>query len=168
MGEGLEDGSIRLERTLEIPVSIVPTEAIRAMRLIGERRGWMMRRFEDATLVHRWAIIVPLAKRARVLGLVVEDGEAEGLSLSTWSYVPGSAGRISFVSFRIPEWFDGQEWQDFLMEWSSLLPRCPWKWSFMERSMIGALLPEFRNSRKAFSKEGFDTKSWNRALDESE
>ena len=168
MGEGLEDGSRTMERTLEIPVSIVPTEAIRAMRMIGEKRSWKMRRIEEATMVHRWAIIVPLARRARVLGLVVEDGIADGLSLRSWSYVPGSAGRISFVSFGIPEWFDGEDWRRFLVEWAELLPRCPWKWSFMERSIIGALLPEFRRSRKAFSGEGIDIKSWSGVTAESE
>ena len=40
MGEGLEGVPMSRERMLEIPVSIVPTEAIRAMRIIGERRGW--------------------------------------------------------------------------------------------------------------------------------
>lgn len=168
MGEGLEDGARTMERTLEIPVSIVPTEAIRAMRVIGEGRGWRMRRVEESTIVHRWAIIVPLARRARILGLVVEDGVADGLSIRSWSYVPGSAGRISFVSFGIPEWFDGEEWRRFLAEWTQLLPRCPWKWSFMERSIIGALLPEFRRSRKAFSGEGIDIKSWSSVTAESE
>ena len=77
MGEGLEGVPMSMERMLEIPVSIVPTEAIRAMRIIGESRGWEMSRFQDSTLVHRWAIIVPIAKRARVLGLKVTDGEAK-------------------------------------------------------------------------------------------
>ena len=99
---------------------------------------------------------------------VVEDGIADGLSLRSWSYVPGSAGRISFVSFGIPEWFDGEDWRRFLVEWAELLPRCPWKWSFMERSIIGALLPEFRRSRKAFSREGINIKSWKGVADESE
>ncbi len=160
MGEGLEDGLILMQRMLEIPVSILPTEAIRAMRIIGESRGWEMRRFEESTMVHRWAIIVPIAKRARVLGLAVGKGEAEGFSIRSWSYVPGSAGRLSFVSFRIPEWFEGEEWQSFLEEWSRLLPRCPWRWTFMERSVIGYLLPEFRSSRKIFSREGVDIKGW--------
>jgi hypothetical protein len=168
MGESLEDASRPMERTLEIPVSIVPTEAIRAMRIIGESRGWKMRRLEETTMVHRWAVIVPLAKRARVLGLIVEKGDSEGLALRSWSHVPGSAGRISFVSFKIPEWFDGNEWRLFLEEWSSLLPRCPWKWSFMERSIIGYLLPEFRRSRKAFSREGIDTSNWRMSSEESE
>ena len=39
MGEGLEDGVILMERMLEIPVSIVPTEAIRSFRVIGEKKG---------------------------------------------------------------------------------------------------------------------------------
>ena len=160
MGEGLEGGVRQMERMLEIPVSIVPTEAIRALREIGESRGWVMSRFEESTIVHRWAIIVPLTKRARVLGLSVNKGRAKGLSIRSWSHVPGSAGRLSFVSFRIPEYMDGQEWCEFLEEWVAKLPRCPWKWSFMERSMIGYLLPEFRSSRKMFSKEGLDVKSW--------
>ncbi len=160
MGEGLEGGLILMERTLEIPVSVVPTEAIRAMRLIGENHGWEMGRFEETTMVHRWAIIVPLANRARVFGLSFGEGEVEGLSIRTWSYVPGSAGRLSFVSFRIPESLDDSVWRGLLIEWVNLLPRCPWKWTFIERSVVGYLLPEFRKSRKLFSQEGVDIKGW--------
>ena len=160
MGEGLEDGLSNMERELEIPVSILPTEAIRSMRILGEKREWKMVRLEESTIVNRWAIIVPIAKRARVLGLRVEGGEADGLAIRSWSYVPGSAGRVSFISFRVPEWFDGQKWRVFLNEWTRGLPRCPWKWTFMERSVIGYLLPEFRRSRKIFSREGVDTRIW--------
>ena len=110
-------------------------------------------------MVHRWAIIVPIAKRARVLGLKVTDGEAKGLEIRSWSYVPGSSGRLSFVIFRIPGEFD-DGWKEFLNEWTSNLPRCPWRWTFMERSIIGYLLPEFRKSRKIFSKEGVDIGGW--------
>ena len=159
MGEGLEGGPMSRERMLEIPVSIVPTEAIRAMRIIGESRGWEMSRFQDSTLVHRWAIIVPIAKRARVLGLKVTDGEAKGLEIRSWSYVPGSSGRLSFVTFRIPEEFN-EGWEEFLNQWTTKLPRCPWRWTFIERSIIGYLLPEFRKSRKIFSKEGMDIGDW--------
>ena len=83
MGEGLEGGLRPMERMLEIPVSILPTEAIRAMRIVGESRGWEMGRFEETTLVQRWAIMVPIAKRGRVLGLKVLAGEAEGLAIRT-------------------------------------------------------------------------------------
>ena len=41
MGEGLEGVPMTIERMLEIPVSIVPTDAIRAMRLIGESESRM-------------------------------------------------------------------------------------------------------------------------------
>ena len=167
MGESLEGAPKPMERQLEIPVSITPTDAIRAMRVIGESRGWRMHRIEETTMVHRWAIIVPLAKRARELGLVVDEGEGEGLTLRSWSYVPGSAGRMSFVSFNIPELFDGSVWAYFLREWVALQPRCPWKWSFWERSIIGYLLPEFRRSRKQFANEGVGIKNWQRSDVES-
>ena len=102
MGEGLEGVPMSMERMLEIPVSIVPTDAIRAMRLIGESSGWEMSRFQDSTLVHRWAIIVPIAKRARVLGLKVTGGEAKGLEIRSWSYVPGSSGTVSYTHLTLP------------------------------------------------------------------
>ncbi len=147
-------------RLLEIPVSITPTDAIRALREIGESKGWGMRRIQESRMVHRWAIVVPISRQARVLGLVVEDGEAAGLSIRSWSYVPGSAGRLSTVSFEVPRQMEGENWTSLLREWSDSLPRCPWKWSFGERSMIGYFLPEFRRSRVLFRGERVDIDGW--------
>ena len=154
-------------RLIEIPVSITPTDGIRALRQIGESRGWNMRRVQETRMVHRWAIIVPISRQARVLGLVVEDGEAIGLSIRSWSFVPGSAGRLSMVAFEVPRGLEGEKWKELLFEWSHSLPRCPWKWSFSERSMIGYFLPEFRRSRALFSSEGVDISDW-QALDSGE
>ena len=160
MGESLEAESMASSRLLEIPVSITPTDAIRALREIGESRGWEMRRIQESRMVHRWAIVVPISRQARVLGLVVEDGEAAGLSIRSWSYVPGSAGRLSTVSFEVPRQMEGENWTSLLREWSDSLPRCPWKWSFGERSMIGYFLPEFRRSRVLFRGERVDIDGW--------
>ena len=154
-------------RLIEIPVSITPTDGIRALRQIGESRGWNMRRVQETRMVHRWAIIVPISRQARVLGLVVEDGEAIGLSIRSWSFVPGSAGRLSMVAFEVPRGLEGEKWKELLFEWSHSLPRCPWKWSFSERSMIGYFLAEFRRSRALFSSEGVDISDWE-GLDSTE
>jgi len=163
MGESLEAESMASSRLLEIPVSITPTDAIRALREIGESKGWGMRRIQESRMVHRWAIVVPISRQARVLGLVVEDGEAAGLSIRSWSYVPGSAGRLSTVSFEVPRQMEGENWTSLLREWSDSLPRCPWKWSFGERSMIGYFLPEFRRSRVLFRGERVDIDGWKRS-----
>ena len=160
MGESLEAESMASSRLLEIPVSITPTDAIRALREIGESRGWEMRRIQESRMVHRWAIVVPISRQARVLGLVVEDGEAAGLSIRSWSYVPGSAGRLSTVSFEVPRQMEGENWTSLLREWSDSLPRCPWKWSVGERAMIGYFLPEFRRSRVLFRGERIDIDDW--------
>ena len=160
MGESLEAEAMASSRLLEIPVSITPTDAIRALREIGESKGWEMRRIQESRMVHRWAIVVPISRQARVLGLVVEDGEAAGLSIRSWSYVPGSAGRLSTVSFEVPRQMEGENWTSLLREWSDSLPRCPWKWSFGERSMIGYFLPEFRRSRVLFRGERIDIDDW--------
>tara|TARA_B100001765_G_scaffold184394_1_gene128666 strand:- start:411 stop:914 length:504 start_codon:yes stop_codon:yes gene_type:complete len=160
MGESLEAEAMASSRLLEIPVSITPTDAIRALREIGEARGWEMSRIQESRMVHRWAIVVPISRQARVLGLVVEDGESAGLSIRSWSYVPGSAGRLSTVSFEVPRQMEGESWTSLLREWSDALPRCPWKWSFGERSMVGYFLPEFRRSRVLFRGERVDIDGW--------
>ena len=155
-------------RLLEIPVSVTPTDAIRALRLVGESREWSMRRLEESRMVHRFAIIMPLSRMTRVLGIEVLEGSARGLSLRTWSNVPGSAGRITWISIEIPPHLEGDEWKSILDEWSSRLPRCPWHWTFGERSIIGFLLPEYRRSRVHFGREGIDVKQWTEAPTEEE
>ena len=154
-------------RLIEIPVSITPTDGIRALRRIGEARGWTMSRVQETRMVHRWAIIVPISRQARVLGLKVEDGDAIGLSIRLWSFVPGSAGRLSMIAFEVPRRLEGEKWKELLQEWAQYLPRCPWVWSFSERSMIGYFLPEFRRSRSLFSSEGVDISHWE-AIDSEE
>jgi len=147
-------------RILEIPVSVTPADAIRSFRTVCESREWEMHRVEETRVVNRWAIIMPLTRSARVLGMVIDDEDAGGLSLRSWSFVPGSAGRVSMVSFEVPDEMSSEEWGGIFSEWCSLLPRCPWKWSFWERSMIGYFIPEFRRSRVAFRNEGVDISSW--------
>ena len=61
-----------------------------------------MTRLEESRVVHRWAIIMPIARSARVIGLSIDSGPGVGLSLRSWSYTPGSAGSITMVSFEIP------------------------------------------------------------------
>ena len=73
-----------------------------------------MRRVQETRMVHRWAIIVPISRQARVLGLVVEDGEAIGLSISSWSFVPGSAGRLSMVDFEVHRSIEFEKWKELL------------------------------------------------------
>ena len=147
-------------RILEIPVSVTPADAIRSFRTVCESRGWEMHRVEETRVVNRWAIIMPLTRSARVLGMVIDDEDAGGLSLRSWSFVPGSAGRVSMVSFEVPYEMSSEEWFGSFSDWCSILPRCPWKWSFWERSMIGYFIPEFRRSRIAFRNEGVDVSSW--------
>ena len=165
MGEGLEGFLMMSSRLVEIPVSVTPTDAIRAIREIGEHNNWKMRRLEEAKMVNRWAIVMPISKMARVLGISVEDGEAKGFSMRVWSHTPGSAGKITKVSFEIPIEIDGEIWTKILNQWVSRFERCPWKWSFGERSMIGYFQPEFYKSRSQLKKEGIDITKWDMKSD---
>jgi len=167
MGEGLEELSMMPSRLVEIPVSVTPTDAIRAMREIGEYRNWQMHRVEETKMVSRWAIVMPISRITRVLGLVVDDGEANGLSIRTWSHTPGSAGKITILSFEVPINFDGKTLIEVRNEWISRLKRCPWKWSFGERSVIGYFQPEFYKSKSQLKREGIDITKWSK-IDYSE
>jgi|TARA_B110000914_G_scaffold221971_1_gene234664 hypothetical protein len=151
-------------RLLEIPVSVEPIQAIRAMRLIAESNNWDTTRIEDTKMVHRWAIIVPITSQARVIGFKINSNEVNNLAIRSWSQTPGSAGTITYVSFEIPQNIEGREWENILQEWIKLLPRCPWKWTFMEKSIIGYMIPEFRKSTNLFKKEGIDITSWEKTL----
>ncbi|MFQ3343585.1 MAG: hypothetical protein ACKVI6_04480 [Candidatus Poseidoniales archaeon] len=160
MGEGLEELCMISSRLVEIPVSVTPTDALRAMREIGENRNIQMHRVKETKMVSRWAIVMPISRIARVLGLVFDDKELEGLSMRTWSHTPGSAGKITMLSFEVPLEIEGKIWNNFLNEWCIRLKRCPWKWSFGERSMIGYFQPEFYKSKSQFNKEGIRTEKW--------
>ena len=147
-------------RLLEIPVSVEPIQAIRSMRLIVELNNWDTTRIEDTKMVHRWAIIMPITNQARVIGLRINSENMEGLTIRSWSQTPGSAGVITYVSFEIPQNIEGEKWEMILQKWIYGLPRCPWKWTFFEKSKLGYMIPEFRKSLNLFRKEGIDVKSW--------
>lgn len=146
----------RKEFTLEVCTS--PIENIKAFREIISESGWSFSRHEGSRLVDRFAIIMPMAQSARTLGLQVMDGPLQGLEMHSWAETKGSAGAINVTAWIIPGGQGNNEAMDLIREWALSLPRCPWKWSFGERSKIGYLLPVFRRSRKAFAKLGL--KSW--------
>lgn len=145
-------------RILEIPISVEPIQAIRSMRMIVESNNWETTRIEDTKMVHRWAIIMPITSQARVIGFRINSGNMNGFTIRSWSQTPGSAGAITYVSFEVPENIEGKKWKEVLQKWIDELPRYPWKWTFLERSKLGYMMPEFRKSIKLFKKEGIEIK----------
>ena len=142
----------RKEFVLEVSTS--PIANIKAFRNIADSNEWTLTSHEGSRLVDRFAIIMPMAQSARTLGLEILDGPLQGLELHSWAETKGSAGAINMASWIIPGGEDNTEAMDMIRKWAKLLPRCPWKWTFGERSRIGYLLPVFRRSRKKFAKLG--------------
>ena len=141
-------------KELSLEVSTSPIENIKAFRLIAESENWSMTTHEGSRLVDRFAIIIPMAQSARTLGIEIMDGPLQGLELHSWAETKGSAGAINIAAWTIPGGHGNEEARDVIRKWARSLSRCPWKWSFGERSRIGYLLPVFRRSRKAFAKLG--------------
>ena len=148
--------------SLDLELSVAPVDCIRALRQLCESKGWSLERHEGARLVDRFAIIMPMAQSARTLGLKVLDGPLMGLELTTWSEVRGSAGAVHICSWILPGGPQHPKIQNLMQHWVANLPRCPWRWTFSERSKIGFLLPVWRKARKNFTTLGFDTskKGW--------
>ena len=143
--------------SLDLELSVAPVDCIRALRHLCENKGWALERHEGARLVDRFAIIMPMAQSARTLGLRVLDGPLMGLELTTWSGVRGSAGAVHICSWILPGGPQHPKIQNLLQHWVANLPRCPWRWTFGERSKIGFLLPTWKKSRRSFANLGFNT-----------
>ena len=142
-------------RHLKVETCITPTSAVRAFREMAEEAGWRSRRIQGSRLVDRWAIVMPIAQGSRTVGLVIEDGPLAEVAMEAYSHVRGSAGSLTVVEWLIPNELE-EEWRDLFAQWTSRLPRCPWRWSFGERSTIGYLLPVFGRSKRTFRKQGID------------
>ena len=145
------------ERLLKLETSVTPATAVRALRQLATSAGWKCHRISGSRLVDRWAIIMPIAQATRSLGLVIDDGPLAPLAVQAHSHVQGSAGSICIVEWLIPDSIEGDDWRLLLKHWVTRHPRCPWRWTFRERSLIGFLLPVFRRSRRTFSDEGIAT-----------
>ncbi len=88
--------------------------------------------------------------------------------MTCWAETKGSAGAINVASWILPGGMDDKMINSLLKSWVANLPRCPWHWTFYERSKIGYLLPVWRRSKKAFLRLGFNTRSKVWPLDDNE
>ena len=145
-------------RRVTLEVSITPTQAVRAFRELADEADWDWERDEGSRLVDRWLIVMPLTQKTRSFRLAITEGAGKGIILSAWQEVSGSKGGISKVEWIIPGYLTGEPLKELLKAWSARHPRCPWRWSFAERSMIGFLLPVWRRSRREFRKFGINTR----------
>ncbi len=143
----------RPPRHLKVETCVTPTAAVRALRELSIACNWNVRRTEGSRLVDRWAIVVPLAQGAKTIGLVIETGPLAGVAMEAYSHVQGSAGAITISEWLIPNELE-EPWRRLFRQWTAIMPRCPWRWTFGERSRIGFLLPVWGRSRKTFRKQG--------------
>lgn len=149
-------------RSVTLEVNITPTQAIRALRELVQLAGWEWERDEGSRLVDRMMVIMPIARATRTFRIAILSGEGRGLILTAWEEVAGSAGGITKAEWIVPGHLTGDPFRDLLRSWCSRQPKCPWRWSFAQRSMIGFLLPVWRRSPREFRKFGLDTskKGW--------
>lgn len=142
------------KREFILEVCTTPAQNIKALRQQGEAMSWSMTRHEGSRMVDRFAIIMPMVQSSRCLGLSFDDGPLAGLEMHTWQETTGSSGAVGKTAWTIPGGIENPQAKKLIKQWAGQLPRCPWKWTFGERSMVGFLLPVWRRSRRAFAKIG--------------
>ena len=142
------------KREFILEVCTTPAQNIKALRQQGEAMAWSMTRHEGSRMVDRFAIIMPMVQSSRCLGLSFDDGPLAGLEMHTWQETTGSSGAVGKTAWTIPGGIENPQAKKLIKQWAGQLPRCPWKWTFGERSMVGFLLPVWRRSRRAFGKIG--------------
>ena len=120
--------------TQDFEVSVSPVQSIKAFRILAEQAGWTMERHEGARMVDRFAIIMPMTQTTRTLGLRILDGPLRGLEVTSWAETRGSSGALNMISWVLPGGLEHPLTESLLQHWVSRLPRCPWRWSFGERS----------------------------------
>lgn len=145
-------------RLLTLEVSVKPTQAVRALRELAEAAGWSWTREEGARLVDRWMVIMPIARTTRTFRIAITEGEGTGIILTAWEETGGSLGGVTKVEWVIPVHLEGAPRDEMLRAWVARHPRCPWRWSLGERSLIGFFLPVWRRSRRTFASLGLDTR----------
>ena len=143
--------------TTDLEVSVSPVQCVKSFRKLAEQAGWEIERHEGARLVDRFAIIFPMAQSTRTIGIKILNGPLRGLELACWSETRGSHGAINIASFLLPGGPELPITKSLLDNWVADLPRCPWRWTFGERSKIGFLLPTWKKSRRSFTNLGFNT-----------
>ena len=146
-------------RHLKVETCISPTDAIRALRQLVVEANWSARRISGSRLIDRWAVIVPIAQAARTIGIVIENGPLKDVGMEAYSHVQGAAGSLTIVEWLIPNELE-KEWRTLFAQWAARLPKCPWKWTFGERSTIGFLLPVWRRSKRTFKNQGVNVNKW--------
>lgn len=147
-------------RHLKVETPVTPTDAVRSLRKLILAANWTARRIHGSRLVDRWAVIVPLAQGARTIGMVIEDGPLKDVAMDAYSHTQGAAGSLTIIEWLIPNHLE-EEWRVLFAHWAATLPRCPWKWTFGEKSTIGFLLPNWKRSKKTFRNQGIDVKKGN-------
>lgn len=145
------------DRVVEVDITVPPTVAVRHLRELALAADWRWERFEDTRLVERFAIIMPMASAARVLGLRILSGPCTGLELAAWTHTPGSGGVVHTIRLARPPSVRRADFTHLLRAWVAALPRCPWRWSFGERLRLGLAIPRYRTARGIYRKQGFDT-----------
>ena len=81
-----------------------------------------------------------------------------GMELTCWSETRGSSGAVNIASWLVPGGPEEPRFRNLVHHWVARMDRCPWRWTFGERSKVGYLLPVWRQSRRRFSDLGFNTK----------
>lgn len=139
------------------PVNVEILESAGAVRAALEEMGVEFERKKSTRLYSKFTIAMMVPRGAYVFQFRVK-GETK-MVVETWQTQQSSSTEMTWL--RVEDFRHDEE--DFVRRFLKLYRKAaakdPWSFSFRERSRAGALLPEYRQARRAWASMGFDTAS---------
>lgn len=139
----------------ESPVNVEIVESAGAVRAALEELGVEFERKKSTRLYSKFAIAMMVPRGAYVFQFKLK-GETKAV-VETWQTQQSMSTEITWL--RVEDFrMDEEEFvRKFLVNYRKAVGKDPWSFSFRERSRAGALLPEFRQARRAWASFGFET-----------
>ena len=75
--------------------------------------------------------------------------------MHSWQETKGSSGAVGKVAWLLPGGIESPQCKALVHLWASKLPRCPWKWTFGERSSVGFYCQFGGAQEKILQKSGY-------------
>ena len=138
------------------PVSYSAQDFAKIIRESLEDLKFIFLRDNTAKSYSRFVVMIPMMSGAHVFRYTVEYPSKFVIHL--YDTYPGTkAGLMPFIEIGEVDESNQRDIQRLLKKVASKVDRPPWEFTASQRVMVGFLLPEFGQARKAWAKFGFDT-----------
>ena len=143
----------------EAPVSYTARSMAKLLRDALDKLGWEYERETSEKVYDKLMVIMPLMRIAHVHRFVVS--EPVEIVIDTYDTRPTHSSHMPYLAIRGVGTREIPVVRKLLEEVAAAVERPPWEFTLAQKVNHGMIMPEFKNSRRAWSLFGFDSyKKW--------